>query len=100
MFSGFRSRWTMPFGVRGRQPVGDLDGELDRLAKRQRGAVQPVAQALPVEQLRNDVGRPVVLADVVDGDDVRVVERGGGPRFELEAAQPIGVSGEGRRRGS
>ena len=37
-----------------------------------------------------------MLADVVDGDDVRMVERGRGPRFELEAAQTIGVIGEGR----
>ena len=84
------------FVVRRRQPFGDLDAELDGRAQRQRGAVQAGAQALPFEQLRDDVRRPVVAADVVDGEDVGVVERRGGARFQLEAAQAIGVIGEGR----
>ena len=34
---------------------------------------------------------PVVLADVVEGDDVRMVEGGGRPCFLNEAAPPFGV---------
>ena len=65
------------FLMRGRHALGDLDAEFDRLANRQRGGVQARTQALAIEQLRDDVGRPVVMTDVVDREDVRVVERGG-----------------------
>jgi len=35
-----------------------------------------------------------VLADVVNGKNVRVVQRGCGPRFLSEATQALGVSAE------
>ena len=42
-----------------------------------------------------EVRRAVVLAPVVDGDDVRVVEGGGGLGLGAEAAQEALVVGEG-----
>ena len=55
-----------------------------------------LAQRLALEQLRDDVRRAVSRADVEDREDVRMVERRGGARLLLEAAQPIGI---GRERG-
>ena len=42
--------------------------------------------------------RAVGLADLVDGDDVRMVERGGGARLLLEAAHASRLLGELRRQ--
>ena len=70
-----------------------LHGVVDRRAHRDRTVVQAFAQCLAVEQLRHDVGRAVVHTDVVDGEDVRVIERGGGARFLLETMQPPRIGG-------
>src|SRR5262249_21326524 len=45
-----------------------------------------------------DVGRRVLGPDVVNRDDVGVGERGSGPRFPLEPAQPVDVGGDGGRK--
>ena len=42
-------------------------------------------------------GAPSCGADVVDGQDVRVVQRRRGARLLLEAAEPLGIGGERRR---
>ena len=74
--------------VRGGEPLGDLPRVVDRLARRQRAAVQTAAQRLALEQLGDDVRRAGVPADVVDGQDVRVIELPGGARLLLEALHP------------
>ena len=74
--------------VRGGEAAGDLDGVVDGLARRQRRGADARAQRLAFEQLRDDVGRAVVAADVVDGEDVRMIERAGRACFLLEPAQP------------
>ena len=48
----------------------------------------------PSTTLHDDVGQAGGLADLVDGDDVGVVERGGGPRLLREAAHAARVGGE------
>ena len=96
-FSGFRSRWTMPLSCAAARPLRDLAGVVDGLAMRQRRCADARAQRLALEQLRDDVRRALVAADVVDGEDVGVIERAGGARLLLEAAQAVGVGRE--RRG-
>ena len=78
--------------VRGGQAVRDLHGVVERLAHRQGAAAQALAQRLAFEQLRDDVGRAVVHADVVHREDVRVIQRRGGSRFLLEALKPAGIA--------
>ena len=79
MFAGFRSRWTIPFlcaAVSASQisyPV--LQGLLER---------QGPADGLAVDVLHDQVAAAVVLADVVQRADVRVVQGGNGPGFPLE----------------
>ena len=36
----------------------------------------------------------VVIADLVDGQDVRMIERRGGPRLVQEAAEPLGIAAQ------
>src|ERR1700722_13084654 len=46
---------------------------------------------MPLEKFRDEVGRAVVFANVVDGEDVWMVQRGDGAGFLLEAAEAVGV---------
>ena len=47
-----------------------------------------------VEQLHRDIGEAVGLADVVDGDDIGVGERAGGPGLAQEAADEAEILAE------
>ena len=77
--------------VSGGQAVCDLNGVVERGAHRDGSAAQSVAQRLALEQLRHDVGRAVVHADVVHREDVRMIQRRSGSRFLLEALKPAGI---------
>jgi hypothetical protein len=46
-------------------------------------------QGMPVNELHDEVGSPIVLADIVQSADVRMIERGGGLRLTLEADSEI-----------
>ena len=60
----------------------------DRRAGERAVLVELVAQgAVPVEELHDDVVRAAVAAGVVDVDQARVGERGGGARL---AEEPLG----------
>ncbi len=83
-----------PAAVRRRQAAGDLHRVFDRLARRQRPVGHQLLQRLPLEQLLDQVRLPVVDAEVVDREDVGVVQRAGGARLVLEAAQALRVGGE------
>ena len=48
------------------------------------------AQRLAVDEFRDQEPRAVVIADLVDGQDVRVIERRRGARFVQETAQRSG----------
>ena len=78
------------FLVRGIQAVGNLDGVIDQLMQSAGRAVScacldPFAKRHALQQLHNDEGLAVVLAQLVDRADVGVVEGRGGARFALEA---------------
>ena len=84
--------------VRGGQTACDLHGVVQRLARRQSGAAQDRAKRRPLQQLRDQVGGPVLGADVVDGEHVGVIQGAGGAGFLREAAQALFVPGERRRQ--
>ncbi len=50
-----------------------------------RASRQPRAERLPLDELHRDVGLAAGLADFVDRADVRMVERGRGPRLSHES---------------
>ncbi len=59
--------------VRARDRVGDAGQELDALPPCVR-AHRPIGQRAAVDELAHDVLLPVVLADVVHGHDVRMIQ--------------------------
>ena len=85
------------FLVGGGQAPGKLRSVLERLAHRQRPAPHPQPQRLAFEQLGDDVRADLVVADVVDGEDVGVLERAGGPRFLFQAPLVLGIVPAGRQ---
>ena len=85
-FEGFTSRWTMPcswaWPEAGEEVQDDGEGEL-RVGPDPRldGALEVHA----LEQLERHEGLPLVIAELVDGDDVRVLEPGRGLALTEEA---------------
>ena len=53
-----------------------------------------VLQRFTVQELHGDECLTVLLANVVDRADVRMVERGRGLRFALKAGQRLRVAGD------
>ena len=70
----------------------------DGLAYRQGAAIEPSPQRLALDELAHDEGARVEVAEVVDDEDVRMIERRGGSRLGVEPAQTIGVGGDLRRQ--
>ena len=51
-------------------------------------------QRLPFDELHRDEAPFEDVADLVDGDDVRMIQRGDGARFLFEAADRVAVAGQ------
>ena len=77
--------------VRVGQALGHLAGDLDRLDRRDRALLHALAQVGALEQLHREVGHAVDLAEIVGGDDVRVVELARRLRLEQEALLVVGA---------
>ena len=84
----------MRLGVRGREGLCDLDRVVERPAIRDGPAIEARAQGLAVQELGDDVRDRPVDADVEDGQDVRVIQRGGGARLPLETLEESGRRSE------
>ncbi len=81
--------------VRERQRVGDLGRDAHRVRRGETFVrLQDLAQRLAGDVLHHDEGGVVLLAPVVDRDDVRVVESGRGLRLASEAFDVGGVRRE------
>ncbi len=76
--------------VRSVEGIGHGEGEVDEQGDVRPSASEPLLKGLTLEQFHGDERR--VLADIVDGADIGVVEGGGGPGLPPEAFQ-----GESRR---
>ena len=68
------------------------------LTNGERPVVQLRAQFSAFEQFHDDVRCAVLRADIVNGQDVRMVERASGAGFALKAANALGVRGVLRRQ--
>ncbi len=66
------------------QRLDDHQRDATGLVKGQRTTREAIGQRLAVEQLHHEEVHAVLMPDVVDGADVRVVQRGDGARFALE----------------
>ena len=81
----------MPRSCAAERPCAICRSDLHRLAHRDGTAIQPLAQRLALQQLRDQVRRAVLHPNVVHGKNVGMIERGDGARFLLEAAHAIGI---------
>ena len=79
-------------GVRGVQRVGDLRAHVEGCVQAQRTGGEPIFQRRALQILHDDERPPVLLADVVDGADVRVVQCRCHLRFAREPVQGLGVA--------
>jgi len=61
--------------VRGCQRSGDRDGIPENVGYRQAIRWNQLLECLAVDELHHDEVSPIVLVDLVDGDDVRMIQR-------------------------
>ena len=90
MFSGLRSRWTTPAACAAARPSATCAAISISLRTGTRLAVKQRAERFAFEEFADDVLLADLDAEIVDGDDVGVIERGDGAGFALEAAAEIG----------
>ena len=95
---GFQIAMDDAARVRGGEAAGRLQDDGNSLIDRQRALVDAAAQAFAVEAFGHEERQAAKLTDVVDGKNVRVVERAGGPGFVGEASQAIGIAREVRQQ--
>ena len=82
----------------GGQRGGDLAADLQNLFHGDRSiAAQTLGQGLTCDEFHDQKVGPVLLADIEEGADVGVVERGDGPGLALETRPELLVRGEVRR---
>ena len=80
--------------VSGVEGVGAVDADFEEAFEFQRARGDEVLQRGAVEEFHCDKGAAVVFADVVDGADVGMIQRGGGACFTFEAFERLWVVGE------
>jgi hypothetical protein len=81
-----------PRGVGGGQRPGHLGNQPRYLLHRGAAGDQRL-EGRSLDEFHDEEGMPFVLAQRVDGADVRVVQRRGRPRFAQEAVEPFRVAG-------
>ena len=85
-------------GVRGRESVGDAQQQGDNLPPGAFLRPRPTGERATVDKFGNQVLAAFKIAGVVNGENVRMVERGSHLRLALEAAAR-GRIGQTRRTG-
>ncbi len=82
------------FAVGRIERIGNFDGDGKKLLGLEGLSANPVLQGLAAEVLHDHKGTAIVLADIVDGADVGMVERRGSLRFTLETRQGLRIATE------
>ena len=78
------SRWIIPWHAR-LERIGDLNREFQHLFERQRPTRNAVLQRFAVEKFHGNEMLAVLLADVMNCADVRMIQCGRGLRFAAES---------------
>ena len=79
-----------PGGMCCLQCVDDLDRKQKQRVDVDRAATDSMLQRHSLEELHDDEGVAVLLADLVNRADVGMIQRGRGPRFPPEALDACG----------
>lgn len=78
------------------QTLGELLGEVEEPPQGQRAIGEQLTQGRAVDKLHGDVRDPVLVADIVDVDDVRVGQGRSCARLLLESPHAVGIVGQER----
>src|SRR5215471_21180614 len=70
--------------------VGNLNSERQDVFRLQWTASDAVLQRHAIQELHNHEGTAIFLANVMDGADIRMIERRGGTRLPPKALQCLG----------
>src|SRR5208337_2834050 len=81
-------------GVGGIERVGDFNRQIHQRVVVHRAGTDGVLEGEALEELHGDEGLAFVLADLVDGADIRMVQGRGGLRLALETGQRLWVFGD------
>src|ERR1700687_3794556 len=84
------SRWIMPSVWA--ECVGDLDGQRQHHLHLQRSSCYPVLQSRPVQELHGDECLTILFADVMNGANIGVIQRGCGLGFTWKAGESLCIS--------
>jgi hypothetical protein len=82
--------------VRGGEAPSDLERVIHGLLLRDRSRVELPAQRLALQKLHDGVGDALLVAEVIDREDVRMGQGRDGLRFSLEPRERVGIRGDGR----
>ena len=93
MLAGLRSRWTMPFSWAAASASARAMPIVDHPPTGSPPSRNQAIERLALHQLHREEAHAAGLLDRVDGDDVRVIERGDGLGLALEALR--GARGRG-----
>ena len=74
MFSGLMSRWTIPRLVRGGERTRHLDRDVNSFTQLHSPAHQTLTQRLAFDQFTGYVMNRVILADLVNRQDIWMIE--------------------------
>jgi hypothetical protein len=80
------------FAVRGVERVGNFDAEVEQRFEFERASADRMFQSFSVEAFHGQVGVAGVLADVVNGADVGMVQRGSSFRLAAETFESLRVA--------
>ena len=83
-----------PAGVRGVQRSRDLVDDLHRLRRLDASLPDDLRQIRAVDELHREVDATAFFPGMHDRDDVRVIQRGGQPRFAAKPGEELGVVGD------
>ncbi len=83
-----------PLLVRGRQGIGQGDGDLEDPLQGHAGRGDQLGEPLALDQLHGEEADTLGLLDRVDRDDVGMIQRGQGLGLPLEAVEPLRICGQ------
>ena len=81
------------FRMRGVKRVGDFGAQIQHHIQRQRAPSDAIAQRLTLQILHDDEKLSIVLANLMDCADVRMVKSGSGASFPLKTLERLTVRG-------
>ena len=85
-----------PRSVSGLQSADNLATQIEDAIDRQRPLRNQCVERLPIQQFHDEIRLALILTDVVDGANVRMIERRRRARFADEPADARGLQRRGR----